>query len=119
MDAEATKAKNRSKRKERGNQEKHNPEDPPSGEEDVDQGALSGTSTPKGKGKARRRRSSSQGSPKPSLTLGQFQEDVIDGFAIMSFKSFEDLEVRASPFLFCLHKSYSLLYSLSFDLYLD
>ncbi|KAK6192215.1 hypothetical protein SNE40_003724 [Patella caerulea] len=49
------------------------------------------TSKDKGRGKPRRRRNSS-----PNI----FEEDIIDGFAIMSFKTFEDLEVSYTIFIF-------------------
>ncbi|KAK7087973.1 hypothetical protein V1264_021957 [Littorina saxatilis] len=86
METEPSKPKNRTKRKERAhqlNQEKQNLVDEGfSGDEG--EGSPPRSSKEKNRSKPRRQRNNSSHS---------FEEDVIDGFAIMSFKTLEDLEI--------------------------
>lgn len=88
METEPSKPKNRTKRKERAhqlNQEKQNLVDEGfSGDEG--EGSPPRSSKEKNRSKPRRQRNNSSHS---------FEEDVIDGFAIMSFKTLEDLEVSS------------------------
>ncbi|PVD31553.1 hypothetical protein C0Q70_06966 [Pomacea canaliculata] len=85
METVQSKPRNRTKRRERAhqlNQEKQNLADEAlSGDEP--KGSPSRSSKEKCRAKARRQRNNSSHS---------FEEDIIDGFAIMSFKTLEDLE---------------------------
>ena len=93
METEPSKPRNRTKRKERAhqlNQEKQNLADEGfSGDEG--EGSPPRTSKDKCRTKPRRQRNNSSHS---------FEEDVIDGFAIMSFKTLEELEVSGIDQLF-------------------
>lgn len=93
METEPSKPRNRTKRKERAhqlNQEKQNLADEGfSGDEG--EGSPPRTSKEKCRTKPRRQRNNSSHS---------FEEDVIDGFAIMSFKTLEELEVSGIDQLF-------------------
>lgn len=106
METEPSKPRNRTKRKERAhqlNQEKQNLADEGfSGDEG--EGSPPRTSKDKCRTKPRRQRNNSSHS---------FEEDVIDGFAIMSFKTLEELEVSGIDQLFVcegwvLHQSHIL-----------
>lgn len=83
METETKKHQRITKRRERAQQiyqEKRNDQD---GSADEMDDSPPRSSKDKGRLKPRRRRNSSN----------SFEEDIIDGFSILSFKSFEDLEV--------------------------
>lgn len=89
MEADTSKQRSRQKRRERalllqhGKQPKEDQEEA-SGQED-DHDDVSPTRPPNNKDKSRSK-------PRKSKNA-LFEEDIVDGFAIMSFKTLEDLEV--------------------------